>query len=473
MSRHEWAVAAERFRVCLRLQPERGEFHVGLGTALLRFGSTEEALAAFQTALAINPHDIAAGQFLVCALELLGRREESVGAWCNLAASYATADRFREAIAAYRQAVSRKPDCLKALVKIGQAQLELGEPHEAKRAYEAALAIDPEHAWAHNGVGWASLSLGNFRAGWAGFAVRQRRVEREVRDFEQPVWEGSSLAGKTILIWVEQGLGDTIQFLRYVRLVKDAGARVVIDCYRTLLPIVRRLNCVDQVIATGAPLPPFDVHIPFASLPLACQRLTPSIPRDVPYLAPDPALVEAWSRRCPRSRGVLTVGLVWSGALSRAVARIRHAPLAAFQPLSRVGGVRFVSLQLGPRLDELLAPPAGLQVEPVLNESCSLDDTAALLQSVDLVISVDTMIVHLAGALARPVWTLLAVGCDWRWQYAGDECPWYPTMRLFRQTRARDWREVLGRVATALAAYVARGRDAMPSESIGRAVSQS
>jgi tetratricopeptide (TPR) repeat protein len=449
-----WAEAVLHFRTALRHEPREATLHVGLGRILFRLGQTDQAIDAFRAALSIRLHDIDAAYGLVQAVEVLGRRTDLVGAWCHLAACYANAGQFSDAATAYRQAIAHKPDCLKAWVKLGQALLELAQPCEALRAYRVALTIDPDHIWAHQGVGWASLCLGDFETAWPETAWSQRDMERDRRDFEQPVWDGRPLNGQRILLWADQALGDAVQAIRYVKFAKDAGGHVMVEAYPSLMPMIGRMPWVDEVVLKGGPLPQFDCHLPLGSLARVCWQLRPAIPAAVPYVIGDARLVNVGRERLGSSRKP-RIGLVWAGAPSRPNSPTRNATLAAFEPLGRVGDARFISLQLGPQVDELLAPPPGLAIETCLDAHSTIDETVALMHELDLVITVDTMIANLAGALGLSAWVVLSYAPDWRWLSEGETTPWYPTLRLFRQARPRDWRELLQRVAAALEQHLA------------------
>jgi hypothetical protein len=260
------------------------------------------------------------------------------------------------------------------------------------------------------------------------------------------------LRDRTILVWAEFALGDTIQCLRYLPLLHAAGARVVVETQATLLPLIERMPCVDRVVVSGAPLPAFDLHAPLFSLPGVFQ--TQRLGAGVPYLAVDDELIAIWRKRLGEpAPGQRTIGLAWSGSPTGSNARYRFTTLSSFAPLAGVPNTRFVSLQLGPRAVDLLTPPPGLRVETLLDESCTGADTAALMLNLDLIITIDSMVAHLAGALARPVWTVTWLSpAWWLWQVEGDRSLWYPTMRLFQQTRAGDWKDVLARVRETLEA---------------------
>jgi tetratricopeptide (TPR) repeat protein len=432
--------AIDAFQQGLQRQPNRVDLRVALGLALLRHGSLEEAIRAFRTALATDPRDLDACWHLVSALELLKGRDEAVDAWLRLGAALENKDRFQDAAAAYREALNRRPNCLRALIGLGSAHLQLAKPREALKWFEGALVVAPDHALAHQGRGWSHAMIGDVASDWDDISWFDHHGPRP--RFEQPIWDGSRLEGRTILLWSHAGLGDVIQLIRFAPLVKERGLRIVIECARTLASLVDDMKCVDCVITQGSPLPSFDVQAQLTALPQILQIGWGTIPNQVPYLSVRQSLIETWRDRLASLRD-RRIGLAWAGAPYGRNARLRFMPLASFSKLADLPNVRFVSLQLGPQAAELLAPSPGLAVARCLDESCTVADTAALISNLDLVITVDTMIAHLAGALARRVWTMLPYEVDWRWRLDSETTPWYPTMRLFRQTRTKNWSDVL------------------------------
>jgi Flp pilus assembly protein TadD len=448
LARAAWGPALDAFRRGLVVRPRDAELLTDVGDTLLRSGSIAEAVKTFRDALNIAPTHVRACQLLACALELLGRREEAMGAWLGLGVALDAHGQFEEAAATYRKVIAKKPGCVRALNKLGWVLLKLAKPQEAVRGFEAVLALDPEHAAVHKRLGCAALMAGDEPRGWEEWGWNNGL--RGQRRFEQPMWDGTALHGRTILVWAEFALGDTIQCLRYLPLLKDLGARVIVECQATLVPLVQRMPCVDQVVSSEAPLPPFDVHAPLFALPGAFQDAR--LGAGVPYLTVGHDLIAAWRQRLDiapaRTR---TIGIAWSGSPTGSNARFRFTTLSSCAPLAGLPDVRFISLQLGPRAIDLLAPPPGLRVERVLDETCTAADTAAVMMNLDLIITIDSMVAHLAGALARPVWAVTWLSpAWWLWHTEGDTSLWYPTMKLFQQTRAGDWSGVFTRVRAAL-----------------------
>jgi hypothetical protein len=327
-----------------------------------------------------------------------------------------------------------------------------GRPADAIPPLKDALTIDPDLPLAHIYLAQAFHLLGDHQTGLKEFAWQYSSQSKTWRSFEQPLWQGCDLKGLTILLWTRAGtgLGDTIMFLRYAAPLKDQGARVVVECRPELVSTAMATDGVDVALAQGVPLPPFDVHIPLPLVPTVLNSHRWPLPIRSRYISVDTDLLDLWRERlAPHVPGRLTVGLVWGGHPLRGDAAAKYIPLSAFAVLGDLTGIRFVSLQLGLYSHELLTPIPHLTVDSLLGERCSIRDTAALLRNLDLLISVDTMVAHLAGALAIPVWTILSRVADWRW-FTGDTSPWYPTMRLFRQQHAGDWTEPIARIRASL-----------------------
>jgi hypothetical protein len=270
------------------------------------------------------------------------------------------------------------------------------------------------------------------------------------RKFRQPQWDGGDLAGRTIHLHAEQGFGDTIQFIRYVVPVAQRGGRIVVECQPELKRLVQMMPSVSHVVTTGEPLVDFDVHCPLLSLPLAFGTTLESIPSQVPYLQAGAEDVSKWSRRMAGGASPLKVGLAWSGNKLNRNNHNRSLALGALAALAAVQETTFYSLQKGEAAHEARNPPAGLDLVDWTDDLHDFADTAGLIANLDLVISVDTAIVHLAGAMGKPVWVLLPFAPDCRWLLEREDSPWYPTMRLFRQTSPGDWASVARRVTEAL-----------------------
>lgn len=378
--------------------------------------------------------------------------DASAGEWCALGGALMDEARHADAMEAFQRALARKPDCLRARVGLAHALVAQGRPAEAIPHFEAGLALEPLERWAHFGLGWSELLVGAFARGWKELTWFNRNGVP--RPMDSPVWSGEPLSGRTLFVWADWALGDTVQHLRYLPLVKSSGARVVVECDKTLLALVQGMSCVDLAVATGTPSPRHDLHISLSSLAGLLSATFEQIPSSVPYLQVSTTKCACWRRRLGESTRP-TVGLVWTGDKSHAEARARFLTLPAFRPLADVRGVRFVSLQVGRPALEVWWERT-LQVENVLTERCTLEDTAAVIMNLDLAVTVDTMVAHLAGALGQRVWTLLPSAPAWQWRMDGDSSAWYPTMRLYRQAGDGTWDRAIESVSRDLQMLFAR-----------------
>jgi hypothetical protein len=433
--------------------------------ALGRLGRGTESLAAFERALTLRPGYAAAHNHRGAALSALGRTEEALAAYdraAELAPDYAEAhnhraialhelDRAAESLAASERALALAPGFADAWYNRGNALRDLNRHADAVESYERAIALDPVHASAHWNLADCRLILGDFARGWDEYEWRWKLPARREarRDFPQPLWLGEApLAGRTILLHAELGLGDTLQFCRYATEVARRGATVVLEVQAPLVALLSRLEGVARVVARGEPLPPFDCHCPLMTLPLAFRTDLANVPARVPYLTADPSRVSGWRERlgaAARPR----VGFAWSGSSGLRNDR-RSMTLAQMLPLL-AAHVDWVSLQkeVAPADAAVLGAQSAVRdAAPGLSD---FDETAAVVELLDLVVTVDTSVAHVAGALAKPVWILLPHNPhDWRWLLGREDSLWYPQARLFRQRTPGDWAEVVARVAAAL-----------------------
>jgi tetratricopeptide (TPR) repeat protein len=341
-----------------------------------------------------------------------------------------------------------------AQVKRGYALQDAGRLEEAMACFEGVLARLPEYADAHLAKSINLLLRGDYRAGWRSYEWRWRMqsFSSVKRNFPQPQWRGEALHGRRILLHGEQGFGDCVQFLRYVPMVAAAGGVVILEIQGRLMRICALLPGVTELIAYGQPLPDAELHCPLLSLPLAFGTELESVPAAVPYLSvPQEAEERARSLGWPGEG--LRVGLVWAGSAQHLQDQVRSFAFAIFEPLLALEEVHFFSLQMGEAAAQVSAGVIDLG-----SRTRDMADTAAQIAQLDLVIAVDTSVVHMAGALGKPVWVLLSDRADWRWLVGREDSPWYPTARLFRQRAAGDWMEVIGRVGAELALLVEEQR---------------
>jgi FkbM family methyltransferase len=402
-----------------------------------------------------------AGQ--VAAAEEVYRRSiaEAPGhpqSWCYLGLACHDQGRYVEAEQAYRHAIRLLPRFTIAHNNLGNSLKLQGRIEEAIASFERALQCDPEYGNAHFNLGMTCLLAGQDERGWKEFLWRERLPGFAAPQADAPRWqEGESLEGNTILLWAEQGLGDAVQFVRYARLAKQQAERVVVACRKPLLKLLRTCAGIDQLVAldeVSQVADDIDVHVPLMSLPAMLGTECVTGENVGAYLRPDVELELHWKKWLTDRPGY-TVGLAWQGNPRHADDPRRSFPLALCEPLAALPGVRLVNLQKGPGSEQVAL--AGGRV-PMLYLEGDVDgangafmDTAAIIKGLDLVITADTAVAHLAGALGTPVWLPLAWVPDWRWRLEGDTTPWYPSMRLFRQSRPGQWEDVFERMAAALA----------------------
>jgi tetratricopeptide (TPR) repeat protein len=389
------------------------------------------------------------------ALPLLERSARAVPAepelQNNLGLAYAACDRESDAIAAYRAALAIQPDHAVTWNNLGLALQSLNDLAGAIAAFRCAVERRPDFAHAHWNLSLALLLDARFEEGWREYDWRLSLPElgQGRHNYSGPAWDGKEESGKTLLLYAEQGLGDAVQFARFTTQAARSGARVVIHVPDALCTLLASVSGVSATVSLSTPAPSYDAHLALMSLPRAFGTNLNSIPTDVPYIdVPRQLRREAQERLAPYTDR-LKVGVAWAGSKAHANDRNRSCPLATLAPLFDVPGVALFSLQHGEAAAQIATVPKAANIAPLAADS-ALIDTAALIAELDLIISVDTSIVHVAGALARPCWVLLPFAPDWRWLLHRDDTPWYPTLRLFRQPTPRDWASVVIRVASEL-----------------------
>jgi tetratricopeptide (TPR) repeat protein len=447
----------------LRLQPHYAEAAYNLGAVFIKQGRRPEAIARLEEALRLQPDHAQAYNNLGLLLNEVGRPAEAavmlaqavrlrplfVEAHNNLGLVYAALGRSELAEASYQQALRLQPGQWELHANLGNLHAGQGRHDEALACYQLAVWLNPDSParWSR---ALALLEKGDLKRGWPEYESRWRHTGLKERALAQPRWDGSPLEGRTILLHLEQGLGDTLQFIRYAPLVKQRGGAVLVECPASLVPLLSRCPGIDRLVAQGSELPEFDVHAPLLSLPLLCSTTLATIPAQIPYLFPDPETVEYWRRTLGSAPG-LKVGIAWQGSSEYVNDRFRSVPLAEFEPLARLPGVRLYSLQKGLGTEQLRALAGRFAVSEL---AADLDatggaflETAAIMKNLDLVVCSDSALAHLAGGLGVRVWVALAAVADWRWLRDREDSPWYPTMRLFRQAALGAWGPVFGRLA--------------------------
>ncbi|MCF2972590.1 tetratricopeptide repeat protein [Synechococcus sp. Nb3U1] len=454
------SVAIQHYQKALTLKPD----HANAKTNL------EEVIAAYRAALAQDPNHADAHNNLAVALfaqnnlqealhhyqEAIRLRPEFPQAHQNAGVVLWSLNRVEEAITHLRRAIALKSDYADAYNVLGVAYHSQGNLLPAIACFEQAFALDPNCVSAPWNRSLALLSSGDLKQGFAEYEWRWKQEGIPPRTFAQPLWDGSDLTGKTILLYAEQGLGDTIQFIRYVPQVAEMGGRVIVECQEVLVELFQGIPGIAQLIARGKPLPEFDVHAPFLSLPHLLGTTLETIPTHTPYLQvpKDKTLkLEELDPLLAEGDPVLKVGIVWAGNPDHKGDRFRSTKLEHFQPLLGIPGVRFYSLQKGPKESELKTLPEG-EVFDLAPHIQDFADTACLIQQLDLIITVDTSVGHLAGALGKPVWLLLSYSPDWRWLRERKDSPWYPTHQLYRQPSMGDWQSLFQELSQSLTNHV-------------------
>jgi tetratricopeptide (TPR) repeat protein len=445
--------AASHYEAAIDAHPDHIAAHFNLGVTRMMQSRLQEALSALERTLQLHPLHTEALNNLGIVLQAEGKLNEAselydrarqirpdyFDAHYNFALVCQELDRLEEAAQVYGELLSRRPSHAEAHNNLGNVQLALGNSKQARVCYQQAVRYNPLHHDANWNLGLADLLHGDFATGWAGYEWRLQGAAAATLP----------ISGQRVLLCAEQGLGDTIQFLRYAPMVKALGTHVTLQCASELTQLASSARGIDQVIAAADAAKyrqDFDCKLPLLSLPrLFATTTVDRIPATVPYLSPDPKLVALWRKRLGPAG--FRVGLAWAGNPLHRNDRNRSIPLEVLGDLVQTPGVRFFSLQKGGTL------PGAESLGPALS---NFAETAAAAANLDLIVSVDTSVAHLAGALHRPAWVLLPFAPDWRWMLNRNDSPWYPGMRLFRQTRRKEWKPVLDQVRSELEKLVSQ-----------------
>jgi Tfp pilus assembly protein PilF len=471
----QWEAALASYEGAIARDPMHPEAHSNRGNVLRELKRWDEALASYDRALALRPTYAEAWYNRGVLLQDIHRLQDAVASYdraivarpgyarahCNRGVALENLHQFDAALASYDCAIALDTNYAQAHCNRGNVLRALNRLDASIVSCDAAIARDPGHALAYLSRGLARLLAGDLQGGWPDFEWRWRvpgsSLMKDARGLAQPLWLGQQpLDGKSIFLHAEQGLGDTLHFCRYVERVAALGARVILEVPPPLERLLTGLAGVDRLMVRGDALPDTDYHCPLMSLPLAFHTTLADIPASVPYIHADPRKSHDWRQRLGERRG-LRVGLVWSGGFRPDQPEVwpvnnrRNIPLTTLAPLKH-SGVEFYSLQKGqPAESELAALIARNWSGPALRDFTAelndFSDTAALMMSMDLIISVDTSSAHLAGALGRPVWILNRFDTCWRWLLGRSDSPWYPTAKLYRQSTPGDWQEVVQKVA--------------------------
>jgi FkbM family methyltransferase len=452
------------------------------GWAVQRAGKAQEAEALYRQALAADPMNASGWCYLGMSLHDQQRYEEAVGAYRravelkadfpialnNLGNSYRLMRRLDAAINAFDKAIAIKPDYLIAFKNKATTLCWEGRVADALKTYEQAVRIAPNDPDTHKHIGIMRLLLGDFSGGWPEYDWRWKTGEIAMPQLSIPMWDGSPLDGKSILLTPEQGLGDTIHFIRYAAWLKERYAcQVLFQCPPALQQLLASCQGIDEWVESLADLPAVDCFAPLLQVPMVLGHTPREFPSKTPYLHANESLVDQWRGRLAQYTG-RKIGIAWRGSPTHQADVMRSIPLSEFAPLMRLTGVQFFSLQKGPAAEELNTLAGRLDVVDLGREidenTGAFVETAAVLKNLDLLIACDTAIAHVAGALGVPVWVALCNVPDWRWLASGETTPWYPTMRLFRQQEQGDWASVLDQIAAALLAEFTELKKKQPAD---------
>lgn len=459
-------------RQALAADPKCVPAHFALGRLLEAAERFDEAEASYRRVTELDPTNAQAFTNLGCMLHLQQRIEEAVRCYRtalrlepgqpvalrNYALVAGGPEEVGEALRGFERHVALYPDDAEGQAQLGHLYEHVGRHEEALAAYERALALDPQRPEFHFARAQILLLLGRYAEGWQEYEWRWRMalLNAAMVRFREPRWDGRPLEQGTVLLHGESAFGDTLQFVRYATLASQRCARVVVECPPALKALVERVPGVALAVPEGQPLPPFDAHLPLIACPGLFGTTMETVPWDGPYVVAQADRLQQWGERVaaagPRRR---KVGLVWTGNPANLGNRGRSVTLAQLGPLAQADDVSFFSLQKGVPAPAPGEIPAGMHFVDLSASLRDFSDTAALLEHLDLVISVDTAVAHLAGAMARPLWVLLPFSADWRYHAGRDDNPWYPSMRQFRQDAEGEWDGALARLRQALVAWAA------------------
>jgi Flp pilus assembly protein TadD len=459
--------AADSYRRALALEPDSPEAHCKLAIVLRQLDALPEALRLAEHAVALDPARfetyntlgivLADMKNLVAASQAFRRsfalKPDSALTAVDLGYFFVKCGDISAAAESYRCAIRLDPNLYVAHLRLGTALAQLGDRAGAWESYHRARALSPSSSEVITYMGLLHLSEGNFARGWAEYEYRES-VRRARRRFSQPQWKGQPLEGARIFLHADQGLGDALQCVRYVPLVAARGGQVILGVQKRLHRLLARSEGARQVISEGETPSDFHWHCPLLSLPLAFGTELSTIPAEIPYVHPDPARVKAWEHRMQGDS--LRIGLAWGGNPNYPHELWRSIPLEQLAPLTKLENTTFYSLQMGAPARQVKQLGPRVRLIDLQDEQKDFAETAAIAANLDLVISIDTSVAHLAGAMGKPVWILLNNSPDWRWLLEREDSPWYPTARLFRQATFGNWQDVVTRVEEELRELAAR-----------------
>jgi tetratricopeptide (TPR) repeat protein len=460
--------AIESYKNAILLNPDLADIHYNLGNILRERNQSSEAMRCYRKAVQLNSNSVDSLINLGNVLQELKNYDEAAECYekalrlspensdlhNNLGLVFQEKLMFKEAVLNYEKAVELNPNKADVHNNLGFAFQLMGKLGEAIDSYREALELDPNYANAHWNLARALLLTGNMEEGWREYEWRWKADTLIVasQKCSQSLFTLDDISGRTILLHAEQGFGDNIQFIRYAPLIAQCGAKVIVECHEELSSLFRNIGGIVQVIGFNEQPPKYDVNCPLLSLPLIFGTTLETIPANVPYLAVSSSQTQRWKERMAGDSSELKVGLVWHG--NPKIPR-KHMSLNHFSGFSEVKNVSFYSLQKGEAAEQAKHPPGGMRLFNYTEEIKDFSDTAAIIENLDLIITIDTAVAHLAGALGRPVWTLIPFAPDWRWLLDREDNPWYPTMRLFRQRSNDDWNSAIEQIAVELRGKIA------------------
>ena len=434
----KWAAAADHYRQAIKIRPDYGEAYNNLGNVLKHQGCVDEAIGAYRHAIHLNA--------------------EYVGARNNLASALRLKGKYNEAVEILKQAIRFAPASAETFCNLGNCFKDQLQLTAAAEYYQKAIGLNPHLVEAHFNCAVVHLLSGKFKAGWKEYEWRlQRPAWNAFRDYQRalPRWNGQQISGKRIIVVSEQGFGDTLQFVRYLPALKSCGGKVTLAAQKQLMGLLRNIPGIDYLIPSGVEdnfSRRYDYYVPLLSLPGIFNTTLETIPGNVPYLYSDPIKNRLWHSQM-KGPGI-NVGLVWAGRTSHTNDHNRSIDPILFRALGRIEGIRLFGLQKGRAAEQPTGFTTNSQFINLGDKFEDFSDTAGAIDNLDLIISVDTAVAHLAGAMGKPVWLLLPFVPDWRWLLDRTDSPWYPTTRIFRQTQSGDWQTVLEKVETQLQKHV-------------------
>lgn len=460
--------AVDSYKRAIESDPNFAGSYNNMGTALNKMGRIEEAISCYQKTVELVPNFAGGYINLGVIFFQTNRLDEAITyfrkamqidpniaiAYFNMGNIYKSKEQPDEALKHYLKAIELDPNCAEFYFNAGVVFQAANQIDEALKYYDKTIELDPRFARAYLNKSLIRLLSGDLRQGWKEYEWRWKLEEfyRLLPNTSKPIWNGDDLNGLTLLLYAEQGFGDTIQFIRYVPLVAERGAIIIVECQKELTSLAGNVPGVSRVIAQGEKLPEFDTHCSLLSLPLIFDTTLETIPANVPYITVDRLILKKWKDKIGPDNSKMKVGLVWAGNPTNTTGMYRSCTLDNFSSLAQPD-ITFYSLQKGGPSIQAKNPPDGMRLFDYTDEINDFYDTAALIENLDLVISVDTAVAHLAGALGKPVWTLIPFAPDWRWMLNRGDSPWYPTMKLFRQSSPGDWDMVIAGIAEKLQEY--------------------